>query len=165
MRRAQDVIGLPVLALDTGEELGCVRDILCDQEWRVLGVLLQEEGWFQSGLYIPLEKIHAVGEDCLTVEGQDAAVSMHDLIASDTVGLVTGKSRLKGKTVYTASGEQLGTIEDVYFSQDWEKLVAYELSNGWITDVKEGRKRLPAPPSVIIGENNLIVPDAARIQA
>jgi uncharacterized protein YrrD len=163
MRKALDVVGLPIVCLETGEEIGNVRDILCDLDWRVLGVVLQEGNWFHSGAYIPSEHIYAVGEDCLTVTGKDAITSLQTLAESDTVGLVTGKRKLKGKTVITTAGEHLGKVEDVYFSSDWEKLVAYELSNGWIADVTAGRKRLSTAPTVAISEENLIVPDGIRM--
>ncbi|USG64068.1 PRC-barrel domain-containing protein [Brevibacillus ruminantium] len=160
MRKALDVIGMPVVSLETGEEIGIIRDILVDSgKWQVLGVLLSEQGWFQSGTYIPFDRIHAVGESCLTVSGIDAVTSLNHLAASDPAGILTGKLKLKGKAVISASGDQLGRLEDVYFSADWEKIVGYELSNGWLADVTEGRKRLSVPPSVIIGEENLIVPD------
>ncbi|HZG80028.1 MAG TPA: PRC-barrel domain-containing protein [Brevibacillus sp.] len=159
MRKALDVVGLPVMCLQTGETIGTVRDILCDPTWHVRGVLLSEQGWFHPGTYIPSERIHAVGESCLTVSGKDAITPLLDLAGIEPVGIVTGKTKLKGKAVVTASGNILGRVEDVYFSANWEKLVGYELSNGWIADVTEGRKRFSAPPSVIVGEENLIVPD------
>ncbi|QQE73236.1 PRC-barrel domain-containing protein [Brevibacillus composti] len=160
MRKAMDVVGLPVFSLETGEEIGVIRDILVDSEtWLVLGVLLSEQGWFQSGTYIPYDRIHAVGESCLTVSGEDAITSLEQLAAPEPAGIVTGKGKLKGKSVISVSGDLLGRLEDVYFSADWEKIVGYELSNGWLADVTEGRKRLSVPPSVIIGEENLIVPD------
>jgi uncharacterized protein YrrD len=165
MRKALDVIGLPIVCLETGEELGTVRDILCDSAWRVRGVLLSEQGWFHPGTCIPSERIHAVGESCLTVTGKDAITSLDRLADLPLTGILTGRTKLKGKTVITASGELLGRLEDVYFSADWEKLVGYELSNGWLADITEGRKRLSAPPSVIVGEENLIVPDWVRSQA
>ncbi|CAM5794180.1 MULTISPECIES: PRC-barrel domain-containing protein [Brevibacillus] len=160
MRKALDVVGMPVVCLDTGEEIGVIRDILFDSDnWQVAGVLLSEQGWLQSGTYIPLGRIHAVGESCLTVSGKDAITSLDQLAASEPTGVLTGKLKLKGKSVISASGNLLGRLEDVYFSADWEKIVGYELSNGWLADVTEGRKRLSVPPSVIIGEENLIVPD------
>ncbi|MDR7315098.1 PRC-barrel domain-containing protein [Brevibacillus nitrificans] len=159
MRKALDVVGLPVVCLQTGEAIGTVRDILCDSSWYVRGVLLSEQGWFHPGTYIPTERIHAVGESCLTVSGKDAITPLLHLAGLEPVGFVTGKTKLKGKAVITASGELLGRLEDVYFSANWEKLVGYELSNGWFADITEGRKRLFAPPTVIVGEENLIVPD------
>ncbi|GAA4705584.1 PRC-barrel domain-containing protein [Brevibacillus fulvus] len=164
MHKALDVIGLPIICLQTGETIGSVRDILCDLEWHVLGIVLSESNWFQSGTFIPVEHIHAVGEDFLTVAGKDTISSLQQ-IAEATVGLVCGKNKLKGKSVITEDGKFLGKIEDVYFSTNWEKLVAYELSNGWIADVTSGRKRLSAPASLVFGEENLIVPNSIRMQA
>jgi uncharacterized protein YrrD len=165
MRKALDVVGLPIMCLETGEEIGTVRDILCDSTWRVLGVLLDEQGWFHPGTYIPSGQIHGIGDSFLTVTGKDAITPLHHLANLHPFGVVTGKTKLKGKAVITASGEHLGRLEDVYFSADWEKLVGYELSNGWLADVTEGRKHLSVPPSVIVGEENLIVPDWVRSQA
>lgn len=164
MRKALDVVGLPVICLQTGEEIGSVRDILCDSEWRFLGVVLHEKGLFQAGTYIPVEKIYAVGEEYLTVMGKDAIASLHFLTDANPVGIVTGKTKLKGKSVITSSGEFLGRVEDVYFSSNWEKLVGYELSNGWLADLAEGRKRLSIPSMIVVGEENLIVPDWIRTE-
>ncbi|WP_134686131.1 PRC-barrel domain-containing protein [Brevibacillus migulae] len=165
MRKAMDVIGLPILSLESGAELGKVRDILCDQQWRVLGFLVTEETWFQAGTYVPLDMLYAVGDDCLTVRSDAAAAPLHNLAAKDMIAFLTGPNRLKGKAVLTTSGELMGKVEDVYFLPDWEKLIGYELSNGWIADVKEGRRRLHATPSVVIGKQHLIVPDSNRVLA
>ncbi len=158
MRRAWDVLGLPVVCLDTGEEIGVVRDILCDLTWRMLGVVLTETSLFQPGTFIPSEEIRAVGEDFLIVTGKDAVTSLQVLADTETVTLTTGKRKLKGKPVMSADGEFLGVVEDVYFSPGWEKLVGCELSDGWIADVTEGRKRLPVSPAIVWGKEILIVP-------
>ncbi|WP_139490359.1 PRC-barrel domain-containing protein [Brevibacillus dissolubilis] len=163
MRRALDILGLPVLCLATGEKIGEVCDILCDLKSKVIGVVIQEAGWFQSGKYVPIAQIHAFGEDYLTVTGIDAITPMRQLDPAYTVGLVTGKLTIKGKPVITESGELLGIVEDVYFSSDWTKMVGYELSDGWIADVTEGRKRMPNDPPFTVGKESLIVPHMNRI--
>lgn len=163
MHKATDVLGLPVLTVNDGEEIGTIRDILCDKQMCVVGFLLQEHTWMQPGLYVPLDQIRAVGDDYVTIDAQDAISSLCEIAKNDAVGLVTGESKLKGKTVITEDGRYLGRVEDVYFTQKWDKLVAYELSDGWITDVTEGRKRLPAEPSFFISKGNIIVPETTRI--
>lgn len=164
MRKALDIVGLPILSLASGRTLGVVRDLICDAGGRTLGVVTQEAGWLKEGMYIPFQAIYSVGEDFLTVHDEHAH-SLHLLRDLDSILLMTGKQKLKGKLVITEQGERLGTIEDVYFSQNWEKLVGYEISNGWITDVMEGRKRLTAADGFMIREETLIVPNSIRIQA
>jgi len=165
MHKAVDVLGLPVVSLDSGEEIGVVRDIFCDKQLRVVGVVLQEHTWLSPGKYVPTEHIHAVGEDYLTIDSKDAVASMCTIAKNETMSLVTGVCKLKGKPVVTERGEYLGRVEDVYFSKNWDKLVAYELSDGWITDVTVGRKRLPAELSFTFGKENIVVPDSTRIMA
>lgn len=165
MRKALDAIGLPILSVASGRVTGMVRDILCDACGRTLGVVIKEANWMHDGMYIPFQAIHSVGQDYLTVHDDSALTPLHMLRNLETISLVTGKYKLKGKTVVTDKGERLGTIEDVYFSMNWEKLVGYELSNGWITDLTEGRKRLAAKDGCIIGDETLIVPNSIRIQA
>ena len=59
----------------------------------------------------------------------------------------------------TVGGHELGMVEDVYLDQNWGKqIVGYELSEGFISDLKEGRKWLPMPDSATKGEDAIIVP-------
>jgi uncharacterized protein YrrD len=163
MHKALDVLGLPVVCTSTGDEIGAVRDILCDTKWRVQGVVLQYCDWFHEGKFIPLEKIRNVGSDSVTVTGEEAIQSMRMLAETDMVGVFSGKTKLKGKNVVTTQGNILGKIEDVYFSLNWDKLVGYELSEGWLTDVTEGRKRVMVSPSIQLGKDALVIPDSNHI--
>lgn len=57
------------------------------------------------------------------------------------------------------NGQQLGVVEDVYLdAKTGKKVIGYELTEGFISDLKEGRKWLPMPDSVKVGEDALIVP-------
>jgi len=58
---------MPVICLETGEQIGTVQDILCDSHLHMLGVVLQLQSLFQPGTYIPANHIYAVGDDYLTV--------------------------------------------------------------------------------------------------
>ena len=157
MHKAMDVLGLPIISLGTGEEIGVINDILCDMEWRKLGVVVRDGSWFQPGAYIPSDQICSVGEDFLTVENKDAITPMQANFTHDTIGFLTGRRKLKGKPVLTRNGDHLGSVEDVYFSLNWEKLVACELSQGWFVDMTEGRKRLPVTSTLILGKKGLII--------
>ncbi|AIG25645.1 photosystem reaction center subunit H [Brevibacillus laterosporus] len=158
MKRALDVVGLPVLAMNTGEEIGIVRDILCDLHLQVIGLVLQEAGWFQQGRYIHSNHIGTIGDDFITVEDKNVVTSMRHLDTNQMFCLFTGEHALKGKQAVTETGAWLGKVEDVYFSVDWERMVGYELSDGWIADITEGRKRINAASPVSIGNEHLIIP-------
>ncbi|WP_232695536.1 PRC-barrel domain-containing protein [Brevibacillus daliensis] len=159
MKRALDVIGLPVLALANGEEIGTVRDFLCDLQLRVIGFILQEDKWFQKGMYIPADKLETVGADFIMVKDEHVVTSMRQIDNESIMTLINGEYSVKGKQVVTENGIWLGKVEDVYFSKDWDKLVGYEVSDGFLTDLTKGRKRITAIPPVQFGKEHLIVTD------
>jgi uncharacterized protein YrrD len=77
----------------------------------------------------------------------------------DAASLASGEHKLKGLPVITVNGRQLGFLEDVYFEEKLgRKIEGLEISDGFISDLKEGRKRLPAPDEATIGDDAVIVP-------
>ncbi|MBD2865287.1 PRC-barrel domain-containing protein [Paenibacillus oceani] len=158
MRRAKDIMGLPVLDIEAGKQLGIAKDFLIDRDWNLQGVLLESKNWFASPRYIGWEDIVSIGTDAVTVKDEQAVRSMDDS-GSEWVALLDGGFKLKGLPVITLDGENLGLVEDVYFGDKMDKkIVGYELSDGFISDIKEGRKWLPSPQSATIGEDAVMVP-------
>ncbi len=156
LRKALNVIGLPVIQTLTGEEVGKVQDVLFNQQWFFQGIVLETNGWFKKGRFIPSDKISAVGLDAIMIDNVQFIQSLEH--TSHLFGLVTGNPKIKGMTVLTQNGHQLGQVEDVYFMEEMGTLVGYELSDGFISDLREGRKLLKRPTHTTLGENALIVP-------
>jgi len=49
MRKGKDTGGLLVITRDTGKKLGKVADLVLDRQGsRVLGILMDEAGWFKE---------------------------------------------------------------------------------------------------------------------
>ncbi|GAA3408055.1 PRC-barrel domain-containing protein [Paenibacillus hodogayensis] len=158
MRRAQDIIGLPVISIGTGKQLGTAKDVLIDKDWNVQGVLLDSKHWFGSSRHIGWDDVVSVGSDAVTVKEEGVVRELDDHTAGTLLSL-NGEFKLKGLPVITEAGDQLGYVEDVYFAKQLDKkIVGYELSGGLIDDLKEGRKWLPSSEEAKIGEDAVIVP-------
>jgi len=157
LKRARDVIGLPVICIQSGKQVGTVKDLLLDNEQRVEAVLLETKMWFSATSCIYWEDVIALGDDAITIDNE-TAISRLDESRTYTA-LVNGDRKVKGMPVLTVNGQQLGTIDDVYLDQNLGKnVIGYELTEGFISDLKEGRKWLPLPDSVTVGEDAIIVP-------
>ena len=157
MKRARDVIGLPIVAINTGKQLGTVRDLIVDERRELTGIVTDTKIWYASSRYIPVDGIVAFGADAVTVQSEEAVEPYEEPM--DGMTLVSGKKKMKDLPLITVNGHQLGRIEDVYFEENLgKKIIGYELSDGFISDVMEGRKWLPAPESATIGEDAMIVP-------
>jgi uncharacterized protein YrrD len=153
--KADDVIGLPVIDISHGKQIGKVVDILFDTDWQLQGILLELGNWFHKDRYIPISDICAFGDDAVTIHGKNQASSLN---TSDMYRLATGNNKVKGLPVLTVNGHQLGMVEDVYFMEEVGTIIGYELSDGFISDIREGRRMLKRPERTTFGEDAIIVP-------
>jgi uncharacterized protein YrrD len=157
LRKARDLIGLPVLAVDSGKQVGNAKDLLIDPTWHIMGIVLDTKYWFSSLRYVEKTNIIACGEDAITIPNENAIHKLDDDI--NLYAFIGRNGGIKGLPVITVGGHQLGMVEDVYLEQDWGKqIVGYELSEGFLSDVRDGRKWLPLPKQAIRGEDAIIVP-------
>ncbi|MFC4076851.1 PRC-barrel domain-containing protein [Salinithrix halophila] len=155
MRKSQDVIGLPVIHVETGKRLGVVKDLLFDEEQRLRGLLLECGGWIRRGRFIPIERIRSLGVDAVILNSEADIFPLSERQTGWT-GLVTGERKLKGRPVLSAGGQAMGTVEDVYFWGEMGILSGYELSDGFFNDLREGRKVIRPETPLTWGEDVLI---------
>jgi uncharacterized protein YrrD len=157
LRKANDLLGLPVIEVQTGKQLGTAKDIVFDPNWCARGITLETKHWFSSSQFIDWENILSFGEDAITIATEDLIKGINE--AADANYLLNGEHKVKGAKIFTVNGQQLGTVEDVYFSKDMGKrIMGYELSDGFLADVTEGRKWLPIPDHATMGIDVILVP-------
>lgn len=161
MRRAKDMLGLPVIDVRTGKQLGSVKDLWIDSEWQVQAILLDNKSWFSIPRFILWEDINSFGEDAVTVTDEAVIRSEEDITGAWV--LLTGSGQIMGLPLLTVNGQQLGRVEDVYFSPNMDKrIIGFELSEGFLADVKDGRKWLPAPEQATMGQDVIMVPVSCK---
>lgn len=157
MRKARDLIGLTVLTVDDGKQAGQVKDILLDSTWNIQGIVLEARMWFSAIRYIRWSDLVAAGDDAVTIPNDSVIRELEEDVQLHA--LLEGTRSIKGLPVVTAGGCQLGVVEDVYFDPNWgTQVVGYELSEGFLSDLKDGRKWLPMPATATKGADAIIVP-------
>lgn len=153
MRRASDLLGLPVAGED-GSPLGTVHEVLVDFDRERLSALLTADKNFPDPGLIPVEEA-AISPDNLTVPAQA-------VLRGETAAIYRqGKLTLEGSrklAVVTDSGQKLGLVADLIF--EGNRLVALELSEGMLQDVFEGRDVLSTPLTADLAQEVLVVPAA-----
>lgn len=162
MKKARDIIGLPVVELDNGEHVGEVRDVLFDADGSFHSLLLVKSGLLTNSKVLTKDHINAIGQDAITIQSRQDIVEFRDetgLIRS----LLSGDVHFVGKDVFTQNGNLLGTVEDVYLDTNLNTIVGYEISEGFLVDLKEGRKVLHAHPELMVGADTLLVPDDVEL--
>ncbi|WP_429368297.1 PRC-barrel domain-containing protein [Paenibacillus sp. DS2015] len=160
--KLQEMIGLSVFDVEAGKEIGKVYDFMLSPDWKIQGLELEGKGLFsRSAKVVDWGDIIAYGEDAVMVHNQQA---VHKLKADNiqfTYSL--GKNKLKDLPVLTKEGVRLGVISDVYFDQEMgNTILSLEISDGFVTDLMEGRKWLPCTSDMAIGENAVMVPSMSE---
>lgn len=156
MHKANDVIGLPVLNLESGHECGIVRDVLFDEDWTFQGLLVEVKALFRKSRFVASDEIHAIGEDYVVLANEEVMLPAQDV--ENYHGVKTGPVTMIGKPVITSNGQRLGQVEDIYFQTEFGEIVGYEISDGIISDILDGRKAVKHVISTKIGEDALILP-------
>jgi Uncharacterized protein conserved in bacteria len=158
MQKLRRLLGLPVLEIEHGTQIGEVQEVVLNVEQAaVAGVVIAEPGWFSDERGIAFGDLHSIGRDAVTVKS--AAVVRKFSATLEAAG-VHKLQALCDKQIYTESGDYLGVMTDVAYDPETGEIRFYELSDGFITDFLSGRLVMPLPPAQIVGEDRLIVPAA-----
>lgn len=157
MYRIMELIGLPVLSLDSGKQIGEIHDLTVNIGKAALcGLLVSADTWFSECRSILFADIFRMGTD---------AIMLRDASCLQPLSLLEQEGcfriqELAGKTIYTETGLYLGTLTDIFLQPLTGELKGYELSDGIIADFLFGRKTIPLPQAQVVHSNRLLVPEA-----
>jgi uncharacterized protein YrrD len=111
---AGQIIGLPVVTLEGGEDVAEVRDVIYDPgAGSVVGLTLNKRGFLRGrlGEVLPAANIYAIGPDAVVVANESALTAPNDAPAD--VAAPDEQRNIIGNDVTTESGTVVGTVEDM----------------------------------------------------
>ncbi|MFD1730019.1 PRC-barrel domain-containing protein [Deinococcus malanensis] len=144
MIKGKEILGKNVVAINTGQRVDSVRDVVFDhQANQVLGLLVDEGGWFRAARVVPFEHIRSFGEDAIMIgDAGDLTTTREDGRLAE---VLESKTSLIGMTLLTTDGQDLGKIADVLFDEHTGRVEGYEATGGLFSDLSNGRTFVPAP--------------------
>lgn len=154
LRTMQALIGLPIITTADGEELGHVIDGLMDGN-TVVGLLVKPHRLLAHHLFLPVEQIAQSGSSAVMVKNSTVLQAYSDR-HKQLYPICTSRKKLKGKPVLSDEGELLGLAEDVYFEMELGTIIGYEVTDGWLADLKEGRQVIKGHDLIIKKERAIL---------
>ncbi|MDJ0287231.1 MULTISPECIES: PRC-barrel domain-containing protein [Bacillus] len=148
MRTCRELEGLTIYTDELSHSLGAIKDICFLAGGSCGGYIL--DGKKKDCAFIPFS-----AGDKLTDKG--LYVSCQKGIEIDTSAPSFFFSKLKKKMIRTPDGETLGVLEDVYFCMNSGTIVAYELSDGFFTELSGIRKQLHAAGTLMDVQKEALV--------
>ncbi|CAM3818993.1 PRC-barrel domain-containing protein [Mesobacillus zeae] len=146
MRTFSVLKGLPVLEAGTGGKLGTVSDLVLSDDGRVKRLIVRRGNLFKPSASVEIASIIAVNSDNLVVEQS----SLREESKNSGEYTLEHHDSLLGRMFVTEDGRELGLLDDVYFHEEVGTIVGYELTDGFFSDISEGKRLVkPAGPPAI----------------
>lgn len=156
MKKTQEIIGLPVISISGGMEIGRVKGIIINADEGAVDYVIIDSG-AQSLItrIISADSITGIGEYALTIESEDDVKDINQVPGA--VELLNKDVKIIGTKVITKKGRLIGEVIEFYIDEDnCCKITGMEYS-----DNKSNEKVFVAPRSSVItfGKELAIVED------
>ena len=153
MRTFSLLKGLPIYELKSGTKMGVVCDLNISSNGLVKGLLVKKGILIKKTFCIDIQKVTSFGFDGVMVE--DGHVL--ELLTEPAEFTFENNDSLQGRMMISEEGERLGFLEDVYFKEEVGTIIGYELSDGFFSDIMEGKRVIKADQPPAIGKDAIIV--------
>jgi uncharacterized protein YrrD len=145
--------GQPVFENRTGEKIGEVTDLCISNDGIVKGLMVKKGVFFKQTYFLDIQDVSSFGWDGVMIEED------HHLVRRKTNPEYTlnHQHSLSGKMLLSKSGESLGLLQDVYFHEELGTIVGYEITDGFFSDITEGKQIVQSEKPPAIGKDAIIV--------
>ncbi len=159
MKKTKEIIGLPIISISDGTEVGKVKTVIINAEKGAIDYVVVDSGiQILSAKVIPTEYVLGIGEYALTIENEDAINDISKIPAA--IDLLQKNIQVKGTKVLTKKGRLIGEIGDIYINEEDNCAI---IGLEYIADITQKSIRLIPRDSIItFGKNLVVVKDDAE---
>ena len=113
MKKSIEILGLPIISITEGRELGISKSLLIDaKNGAVAAVTIDDDDWYRGVKLIPYEAIIAIGEDAVTITHSENILNLEE--AGDYERLLVENIRVIGTKAITKTGRIQGKVTEVF---------------------------------------------------
>jgi len=156
MKKSKEIIGLPIISISDGTEVGKVKTVIINAEKGAIDYIVVDSGiQILSAKVIPTENVLGVGEYALTIENEDAINDISKIPAA--IDLLQKNIQVKGTKALTKKGRLIGEIGDFFVNEEDNCSI---LGLEFIADITQKNiKFIPRTSIVTFGKNLVVVND------
>ena len=113
MKKSVEILGLPIISITEGRELGLSKTLLIDaKNGTVAAITIEDDDWYRGVKLIPYESIIAIGEDAITITHSENILKLDE--AGDYERLLVENVRVIGTKAITKAGRIQGVVSEVF---------------------------------------------------
>lgn len=153
MKRSEELLGLTVISIEDGKEMGRVSDYVINPEKGLVEYLIIDEGVKYIGIKVlPFRLVEGVGEYAVTIQNSTSVTALSD--QAEIKSLLEKDVRVKGTKVLTRKGMLIGTVSEFLVDDEaGGKIAGCELSP--VDNTAKGI--IPSEQIVTFGKDILVV--------
>lgn len=116
MKKSVEILGLPVISVTEGSELGKSKSLLIDAHNKSIAALtIEDEDWYRGVKLIPYESVIAIGDDAVIINNSENILKLED--AGDYENLLDENVRIIGTKAITKNGMIQGNVTELYVGE------------------------------------------------
>ena len=116
MKKSIEILGLPIISITEGRELGVSKSLLIDAKNGLVAALtIEDDDWYRGVKLIPYEAIIAIGEDAITITHSENILNLDE--AGDYERLLVENIRVIGTKAITKTGRIQGKVTEVFIGE------------------------------------------------
>lgn len=116
MKKSIDMLGLPIISITEGRELGVSKSLVIDAEQGIVAALvIEDEDWYRGVKVMPFKAVSAIGEDAIIINNSSDILQLND--ASEFEPLLVDNIKIIGTKVITKSGSIHGKITELIIDE------------------------------------------------
>ena len=126
MKKTQQVLGLPVIEISTGEQLGSISGIVVNpDQGKVECLLLDRDKWYGEMRALPFGAVLGIGEFAITISQKGDVSTVSD--RAEFVSILEKNIQVVKAAVMTRSGQYVGTVTDFVLDEQSGKILGCEV--------------------------------------
>ena len=153
MLKSSDVVGKPVLRKEIDKKTEAIQDIIFDPEAkRILGFVVDEGGWFKEARIILWEGIERIDDMGVSLLSEKHLIPAN--YAPPIKEMMEQGNTLFQTKVITTTGEEVGQLADVYFSEITGEVEGFDVAG---PEAQTADELIFVPISIITEMNRNVV--------
>ena len=113
MKKSVEILGLPVISITEGRELGMSKSLLIDAtNGNIAAITIEDEDWYRGVKLLPYSSVIAIGEDAVTITNSENILTLED--AGDYEAMMDANIKIIGTKAITKSGTIQGKVVEIY---------------------------------------------------
>ena len=117
MKKSVEILGLPIISITEGRELGMSKTLLIDaKNGKIAAITIEDEDWYRGVKLIPYESVIAIGDDAVTITNSENILKLDE--AADYENLLDENIRIIDTKAITKNGTIQGKITEIFIGDD-----------------------------------------------